>query len=144
MFKQTTTILAKTVKHTHTHTHTHSVAGTPMYMYTSMCIHTYIRTHTHTHSCDGPPFLWLDIQTPQQQQHTLMNTHHIYIKIIYIYYVYTVWHSMKGLQHAADLAVCSRGRTLTLHVLVSFFDREWSERVLVAIEFALWDSVTFT
>ena len=38
---------------------------------------------------------------------------------------------MEELRHAVDVAARSRDRTLTLHVLVSDFDRECKERVLV-------------
>ena len=51
---------------------------------------------------------------------------------------------MKDLYQAVDLAVCSWGRTLTLHVLVQFF--HWlrvDERVRVTFEFALRDSVFY-
>ena len=54
----------------------------------------------------------------------------------------TAWKTC--MSEAVDQAVCCRDGTLALNLLVQFLDLEWNERVLEPIEFAFWDSVTFT
>ena len=83
--------------------------------------HAHMHTHTYIHTCTD---LARHFSVTWCMYNTLVNTH---------VHVYTVRHSMKDLRHAVNLAVHSRGRTLTLRVVVYFFDQEWNERVLVVM-----------
>ena len=108
------------------------------------CVHVHIHTQAHEctyihgrHTCTAATSHFsaavLVHAHAQEQQHTREHA-----------CTYTVWHSTEDLPQVQLHAAHSQGRTLSLHVLISFFDWEQNERVLVATEFALWDSVTFT